>query len=1055
MNNNKKKYILTFDEFIRSVNVNKLKSHTLFLGCGTSISSGILSANDCIWQWKRDIYLTNNSGIENHFQGISSDYIKDKIQKWLDSQNTFPMLDSENEYSIYAEKAHPIASDRRQFFQNLISKATPYIGYQLLPFIIKDKVIDSIWTTNFDNLINRVTTAAGIATIEVGLDTPARAIRVLNEDELLLVQLHGDYRYDDLKNTEKELKNQDTKLREEFIKKINTTHTIVAGYSGRDKSIMECFNEAYSTSGNGRLYWTDLEPEPNHKVKELLKMAQDNNRQAYYIQIQDFDDLIIKLVRHCISKEELKKEALTIYNENYKKEISTTPFTLNQTDKVSSIIKSNMFIVEIPKDVFQFECNEVKGEKVWNKLKNIIKGYQICAVPLKGKILAISSIEELQKAFDGKIMGEIERTPIDNEELSINNSSISSLLINCITTALAEKYDLLYFKNKLWEKSNYKNHFFNSKNYHIHRATILSFKVYNNIKYITIKPDVLVLSADNSPVSKETIQEIKKQILDKQRNKEFNEDMEYWRKEIIFLDNKDITIKYPSNNSTFSFTIKKNPIFTSVTKSSIQNLSTLDSSTKHLFKQNGIEYEEPKLLFCSSNGDKYFEDTHPIRGLLKNKPYDISLTLKDVSPKVNLSIICPKSHNGKLHEFLMKQHSNITVNHNQDYLLDYPGFSQVYGLPLNIPSISDDRWMTIEKNIESSDIKSGARELAKLITDKIESSNHRDNIDVIVIFIPEYWEKYTNYKSDKDTFDLHNYIKSFSVQRGIATQLLREKTIKPTDMSCQIHWWLSLAFYVKSLRTPWVLKSLENNTAFAGIGYSIKKEDNGSYILMGCSHIFNSQGEGLKYKLSRLEESYIKHDNPYLSYNDAFRFGNSIRQMFYQSLGSIPKRVVVHKRTYYSKDEIRGIMDALNDVEIVDLIEINYEENLRYVSSSIKNGKPVLDGYPIRRGTTVLLDSTTALLWNHGRIPSVKNSDYNFYLGGRRIPAPLNIKKHYGSSTLDIIINDILGLSKMHWNTLDYYTQLPVTIRASNEIAKIASNLSRFDNRTYDYRYFI
>lgn len=42
-------------------------------------------------------------------------------------------------------------------------------------------------------------------------------------------------------------------------------------------------------------------------------------------------------------------------------------------------------------------------------------------------------------------------------------------------------------------------------------------------------------------------------------------------------------------------------------------------------------------------------------------------------------------------------------------------------------------------------------------------------------------------------------------------------------MRNQIYWWLSLALFVKSMRTPWALGDLSTDTAYAGIGYSVKK----------------------------------------------------------------------------------------------------------------------------------------------------------------------------------------------------------------------------------------
>ncbi len=53
------------------------------------------------------------------------------------------------------------------------------------------------------------------------------------------------------------------------------------------------------------------------------------------------------------------------------------------------------------------------------------------------------------------------------------------------------------------------------------------------------------------------------------------------------------------------------------------------------------------------------------------------------------------------------------------------------------------------------------------------------------------------------------------------------------------------------------------------------------------------------------------------------------------------------------------------------------------------------------------------------------------------------------------ICHEILGLSKMNWNTFDHYTKVPATLHSSNEIARIGSLLQRFGGASYDYRLFI
>ena len=266
---------------------------------------------------------------------------------------------------------------------------------------------------------------------------------------------------------------------------------------------------------------------------------------------------------------------------------------------------------------------------------------------------------------------------------------------------------------------------------------------------------------------------------------------------------------------------------------------------------------------------------------------------------------------------------------------------------------------------------------------------------------------------------------------------------------------------MKSLRTPWILANVDISTAFAGLGYSLdNKQNNDGHIILGCSHIYSSTGEGLKYKLSKINNDKIqwRHKKPHLCYDDAYEFGRNIINLFYESMNELPKRVAVHKRTFFTEEEKQGILDSLydnNKIESIDLVEINFENGIRYVASKIQNGKTQIDGFSVSRCTCVQLSRKEALLWAHGVVPSVKNPRYNFYPGGRYIPKPLRIIKHYGKGSLEQIANEILGLTKMNWNSLNMYSQLPATISSSNDIARIGKLIEHKGKIEYDYRYFI
>jgi NAD-dependent SIR2 family protein deacetylase len=206
--------VLGLDAFVRSIGVNKATPHALFLGAGASITSGVPSAAGCISEWKRSIFLTNNPGLEAQFAELSLPATRKKIQRWLDLQGKYPEENSPDEYGFYIEACYPIAEDRRAFFQEKTLLAVPHTGYRLSIELAKSELISSVWTPNFDGLTAKAAAAStGIAPIEVGIDCQTRLPRKPNRTELLCVSLHGDYRYDYLKNTSEELQQQEETLR--------------------------------------------------------------------------------------------------------------------------------------------------------------------------------------------------------------------------------------------------------------------------------------------------------------------------------------------------------------------------------------------------------------------------------------------------------------------------------------------------------------------------------------------------------------------------------------------------------------------------------------------------------------------------------------------------------------------------------------------------------------------------------------------------------------------------------------------------------------------------
>lgn len=1047
---------LSLDAFVRSIGVRRTASHALFLGAGASVSSGIPSAQACVWEWKRDLFLTNNPGLEEQFAELSLPSVQLRIQQWLDAQGIYPHEGAADEYGFYIRTCFPIADDRRAFFQDKVRGAQPYIGYRLMCHLAQANLICSVWSTNFDGLPARAAANFTLTPLEVGIDTQNRIARAASSGELLCVSLHGDYRYDDLKNTPEELQRQEEALRDALINDLRQRTLIVCGYSGRDQSIMEALRGACSDKGTGALYWCGYgDGEVPDPVARLIAHARAHGRQAYYVPSLGFDDLMTRLALHCLEgerREAARKDIAALAPAN---RLARVPFQVAE-HRANTLIKSNAFEIDCPAEVLSFDLKAWPSEKVWSWVRDQASARPIVAVPFKGKILALGTVDDIKDCFGDNIKGPVERTPVSPDELRYENGAIVGLMREALVRSIAESAGVeTDARSELWLKEPLKNVRHNNVQYRAHESTIVFLRRIGGTQYVVLKPSIKVLDQKGTEVPYEVAGPVKLGILGYQHNKPFNTAMKKWRS-LLFPNEKASTFEFPAGaGSSFKFRVRRSPVFAQIGLPHRGRSVNITEKLGPLIKYKGLELAEPTLVFCDRRGTGTNTDTHPVRGLALSRPFDYPLTLKGLAPSLRVGVICPRSEAPLVRGYLQKANQgHRPADSERDYLVDYPGFQQAYGLSIEIPEPDAPGWAYCAEPSGTSG-HSGALSVAQQITGALEALRSSYAPHVVLVFFPRRWDHLRGYRDEHERFDVHDFVKAYAVQRGVATQFLTEDTLSDTQQ-CRVWWWLSLALYVKGMRTPWVLSGLEEDAAYVGLGFSIDRNaEKGNHVVLGCSHIYSARGEGLQYRLSKVENPIMRGKNPFMSRDDARRTGETIRQLFFDTRMKLPRRVVLHKRTPFLTEEREGLLDGLGGVAAIDMLEIVEDHALRYVASMPRrDGTIDEDNYPVRRGTVMKLDDFTALLWVHGATAAVEPSR-KYFQGKRRIPAPLTLRRHAGVAPLEQLSAEILGLSKMNWNTFDLYTKFPATLQSSGEIARIGSLLQRFGSSSYDYRLFI
>jgi hypothetical protein len=1048
---------LPLDAFIRSVAVSRGTPHVMFLGAGASITSGMPSAQMCIWEWKRDIFLTNNVGLKTQFSELSLASVRQRIQRWLDRQDIYPTEGAAEEYGVYIEACYPIPESRRAYFQEKVRNARPHIGYQLLPILASEGLLKSVWTTNFDQLVGRSLNASSIMPIEVGIDSAHRIVRAPKTGELLTVSLHGDYRYDHLKNTTEETKEQEKALAAALFQELENSPVIVCGYSGRDESIMNAFFCSVETKGAGSLYWCVQDPAMvAAPVRELITRARAHGRTACLVPTQGFDDLMVRLAHHCLDGP-AQTSAIEIISRNTGgSDAPMVPFRVDSADP-TAILKSNAFEIECPSEVLAFELNEWPKEHVWSWVREQTANRKVAAVPFKGHIFAFGNIDDVRECFADTIKDRPRRTPLAEDSLRFEDGAITALMLEALIGSMIAGTELQSDRRReIWTTDSLRDERQDGELFKAYQSVHLSLRQMDRRSFLILKPSVRVLDASGQLAPRSKGNPVKMRILGWQHNKEFNDAVNFWRGKLLGAKTPQNVYEYPpGSGSSFRFLVRRTPAFAGIVGGKKSHKVNLEPKFRFLIKHRGIQLEEPELVFANRAGTATARDAHPVRGILNNRPFDFPLTMQGFGSEIRMGVVCPKAETRLLQSFLGNLGSHINPTQQEaDYLPPFPGFRNAFGLDLVVAEPGSRGWITCPEP-EGSDDRSKTVETGRAINRSIESLQASFSPNVVLIFFPDRWASYRGFDTDAERFDVHDFVKASSVQKGIGTQFLDQSTLAD-KLQCRVWWWLSLAFYVKALRTPWLLNDLERDTAYVGLGMSYDfNQEQGKRVVMGCSHIYSSQGEGLQYRLSQVENPVFYGRNPFLSRDDARRVGEQIRELFFESRFALPRRVVIHKRTRFTKDEQLGLKEGLSGVLQIDMLEITIDDALRYIASTVdNNGSLHEDNYPVSRGSVVRLDDFSALIWVHGVTFAVNNSR-RYYQGKRRIPAPLCIRRHSGQSDIRDLSAEILGLSKMNWNTFDLYTKLPATVQSSNEIARIGSLLGQFQPRTYDFRLFI
>jgi hypothetical protein len=300
------------------------------------------------------------------------------------------------------------------------------------------------------------------------------------------------------------------------------------------------------------------------------------------------------------------------------------------------------------------------------------------------------------------------------------------------------------------------------------------------------------------------------------------------------------------------------------------------------------------------------------------------------------------------------------------------------------------------------------------------------------------------------SIDFRRQLKARSMEYGIPIQIIRESTLSldedddnDREVTCLSDraWNLSTTIYYKSGGKPWRLATARDGVCY--IGFAFRRTDDGDYSKTACcaAQMFLDTGDGVVFR-GEFGPWYSPETKEYhLDTKHAEELLRGVIKTYYEQEGKELKEIFLHSRSSIYDEEFAGYRKACpSGVKIVGIRVAKARDELRIY----RPGK-----WCVQRGTAWIINDRTAYLWASGFKVDLLTYD------GWEVPIPLRIDIQHGSASIEQMVKDILGLTKLNYNACRIGDSEPVTVGFSNKVGEILVSNPTIRVRRPSFRFYI
>lgn len=454
--------------------------------------------------------------------------------------------------------------------------------------------------------------------------------------------------------------------------------------------------------------------------------------------------------------------------------------------------------------------------------------------------------------------------------------------------------------------------------------------------------------------------------------------------------------------------------------------------------------DEPLLEFAG--GGRHIDPRH---GITDYGPADVT----EPTPRVvRAAIIGPQASIDGLQHWLDRCRTGIGAHddtHLKHLYVPFPGFDIDHGFR-SLVNFSPRLTRAIPKrdldDLETMNPLKAVTAAVELYDRELAALHDEASCDVVIVCRPDNLND-TNLgiqtagsgagdnKHEPAAGDFHSLLKARSLLYKQPIQMVRRSTWdstfkNPADPKAKANqdeatraWNLHTALYYKNGGVPWRLPRDPTDLTSCYVGIAFYRSPDHQTLHTSVAQVFNQRGDGVIVRGGQATIS--KGDRqPHLTEQDAQELLESALQRYRTEHRTSPARVVLHKASNYTPEEIAGLRQAANN-ERLDVLELLWLTSADHVRLYRKAQQPPL------RGTLLSLDDTRHILYTRGAVPFYKTYP------GMYVPQPLGIRTIDTESSPETLAAEVLALTKMNWNQTQLDGRDPITLRTARTVGSI------------------